>query len=191
MGNNIGEEFRSGKVRGSLDQATMAHAYISAVDIVYNLWAMDGHFIRSSLANFTAVLPFAFAAWVEAAIIVLLEIPIITQCCPCGPNTSSFLKFFENTVFRTILYLVFAGIIWLSIIMAASSIIVAALALTVTFVFYGIASSKKEELQRSFYTGGKGINAAPAAAGGKATGGRKLFAGLGMAKSARAAAGTV
>ncbi|KAI8833544.1 hypothetical protein BC829DRAFT_407783 [Chytridium lagenaria] len=171
---SIIEEFRSGKFT-----------------IYGQWWAIISALllIIFGLASFQAVLPFAFAAWIQAAIIVLLEIPIVTQCCPCGPSTSSFLKFFENTVFRTVLYLVFSGIIWLSIIMAASSLIIGAITLTVTFILYGIAATRKEEMQRSFYTGGKGItDKGPAAT--KTTGLKNVF-GLGMAKTARAPAGSI
>ncbi|KAJ3103968.1 Golgi apparatus membrane protein tvp18 [Phlyctochytrium planicorne] len=145
------------------------------------------------LASFSTVVPFAFAAWVEAFLIILLEIPIVTQCCACGPATSGFLKFFENAVFRTVLYVVFAGIIWLSILMTATSLIIGAISLTVTVIFYGIAASKKEELTRSFYTGGKGLAppAAQGAAGKAQSAGNKFLGKLGMAKTAKAGAGTI
>ncbi|TPX68219.1 hypothetical protein SpCBS45565_g03275 [Spizellomyces sp. 'palustris'] len=72
-------------------------------------------------------------------------------------------RFFTNTLFRSGLYAVFAVLIWLSILMQATSLITAAITLTLTCVFYLISVFKKEELERSGVTGGQGV--ATAAAG--------------------------
>ncbi|KAJ3165650.1 Golgi apparatus membrane protein tvp18 [Irineochytrium annulatum] len=140
---------------------------------VYAQWAaiLSGVFlIILGFVTFTSVLPFALLAFVQSFLIVLLEVPIVTQCCPTGPMMSGFVKFFENTIFRSVLYLVFAGMQWISLLMAASALLVAAMTLSVTFVLYAIAASKKEEFSRSYFTGGKGVSGT-AASGGAAGGG--------------------
>ncbi|KAJ3115034.1 hypothetical protein HDU96_001261 [Phlyctochytrium bullatum] len=172
------------------DMAKISDEWNSGNCTIYGQWMAILTGLRE-LASFQQVVPFAFAAWVIAFFIVLLEIPIVTQCCSCfGERTSSMLKFFENTIFRTVLYLVFAGIIWLSLMMNVTSLIIGAIGLTITMIFYGIAAAQNQELQRSFYTGGTGIQSRAAGATAKAAGGGNKFLGKiglgGIGKSAKA-----
>ncbi|KAJ3172934.1 Golgi apparatus membrane protein tvp18 [Geranomyces variabilis] len=112
-----------------------------------------------SITNFISVLPFAILAWVEAFFMIWLEIPLLTVCCPGGPKIDAFQKFFQNTLFRSILYAVFAVLIWLSILMSATSLLVAAISLSFTCIFYFISVIRREELSRSGVTGGQGVAA--------------------------------
>jgi hypothetical protein len=73
------------------------------------------------------------------------------------PNSERFVKFFSNASFRTLLYLSFAVLMWLSILMATTSMLIAAISLTFTTICYAIAVLKKEEFSRSAWTGGKGL----------------------------------
>ncbi|KAJ3009791.1 Golgi apparatus membrane protein tvp18 [Thoreauomyces humboldtii] len=115
-----------------------------------------------SITNIISLIPFAIISWVEAFFMIWLEIPLLTVCIPGGPKIDAFQRFFQNTLFRSILYAVFAVLIWLSILMKASSLLVAAITLSATSIFYFISVLKKENLERSGMTGGGGMAAAGA-----------------------------
>ncbi|KAI8915444.1 hypothetical protein PhCBS80983_g05617 [Powellomyces hirtus] len=138
----LGSELKSGKMT--------IYAQWSAILSVLFL-------IIFSITNLLSVVPFAIIAWIEAFFMIWLEIPLLTVCCPGGPKIDAFQKFFQNTLFRSILYAVFAVLIWLSILMSATSLIVAAITLSLTSIFYFISVIKKEELSRSGVTGGSGV----------------------------------
>ncbi|KAJ3414367.1 Golgi apparatus membrane protein tvp18 [Chytridiales sp. JEL 0842] len=107
--------------------------------------------------NFLGVTIFAVLGFIFAGFMFFLELPILTAWCPTGPKTERAVKFFGKPLFRMALYAVFSIVMWLSIMQATTSILIAAVSLSATTVLYGIAVFKKEELSRSEWTGGKGI----------------------------------
>lgn len=109
------------------------------------------------ILNFLSVIPFAILGFVEAFLMVFLELPLVAFCCPSFEIVNKFKQFFENIILRTVLYLGFAFLIWLSLIMSVSTLIIPAVFLTLTSAFYGIAQLKHEGLERSQFTGGSGI----------------------------------
>ncbi|KAI9193067.1 uncharacterized protein BJ171DRAFT_533890 [Polychytrium aggregatum] len=110
-----------------------------------------------SFGALSSLLIFIIIAWVEAAVMIFLEVPILTKCCPAGPRFSAFLGFFESTVFRTGLYAAFAVLMWLSLLSGASSLLVCAITLTATAGCYTIAMIKREGMERSSMLGGQGV----------------------------------
>ncbi|KAI9090504.1 hypothetical protein DFS34DRAFT_597509 [Phlyctochytrium arcticum] len=112
------------------------------------------------ITNFLSVIIFAIIAFVEAFFMIWLELPLLAACLPGGPKIQKFKEFFAKTSLRAALYAVFAVLIWLSLLESATSILVAAVFLTLTSGFYLISVFKKEELERSGLTGGAGIAAA-------------------------------
>ncbi|KAI9340900.1 hypothetical protein BDR26DRAFT_342766 [Obelidium mucronatum] len=93
---------------------------------------------------FISVFPFALAGFGITFLIVILEIPFITKWCPTGPRTQRISEFFSNPVFKTLLYASCSAVMWLSILMASTLIIVPAISLSVTTVAYGIAIIRKD-----------------------------------------------
>ncbi|KNC95823.1 uncharacterized protein SPPG_08763 [Spizellomyces punctatus DAOM BR117] len=144
---SLGSEIKSGKF-------TIYAQWAAILSVIF--------LIVFSITNFISVLPFAIISWVEAFFMIWLEIPLLTVCLPGGPKIESFKQFFANTLFRSALYAVFAVLIWLSILMQATSLLTAAITLTLTCVFYLISVFKKEELERSGVTGGQGVASAAA-----------------------------
>ncbi|KAJ3037477.1 Golgi apparatus membrane protein tvp18 [Rhizophlyctis rosea] len=140
----LGAEVTSG-------QFTIYAQWFSILSIIF--------LILFGILNFLSVIIFAIIAFVEAGIMLFLEIPWLTKCCPTSPKFDTFIKTMENTLFRTILYAVFAIIIWLSILMHATSLLVAAITLSITTICYIIAFFKKEDFKRSGITGGAGLAA--------------------------------
>ncbi|KAJ3307340.1 Golgi apparatus membrane protein tvp18, partial [Blyttiomyces sp. JEL0837] len=115
---------------------------------------------------FIDVFPFALMAFGFAAVMIFLELPILTAWCPTGPRTEKFVKFFHNTLFKTLLYLAFAVLIWISLLMKGTAIVVGAIALSITCVLYGISAMRKDEVQSSF--GSSKVKKAAAKAGAAA-----------------------
>ncbi|KAJ3128544.1 hypothetical protein HK098_004174 [Nowakowskiella sp. JEL0407] len=68
-----------------------------------------------------------------------------------------FLKFFENNVFKAVLYAIFSAAMWLSLLAASTSLIVGAVSLSAATLFYFIAIVKKEGHSASSFTGGAGV----------------------------------
>lgn len=75
---------------------------------------------------------------------LFLEIPLITLCCS-GPRTEKFQEIFAKPMLRAILYFGFAFIMWLSIAIAASTLIIPAVTLTITAGLYATSVFKKED----------------------------------------------
>ncbi|KAI8819137.1 uncharacterized protein EV422DRAFT_119052 [Fimicolochytrium jonesii] len=149
---SLGSELKSGKF-------TIYAQWAAILSVLF--------LIIFSITNIISLLLFAILAWIEAFFMIWLEIPLLTVCCPGGPKIDAFQRFFQNTLFRSILYAVFAVVMWLSILSSASTLIIAAITLSFTSIFYFISVFKKEPLERSGMTGGGGVGAAAAGASGR------------------------
>ena len=79
-----------------------------------------------------------------AVAMLFLEIPLCTLCC-AGPRTEKFQEIFAKPLLRAILYVGFAFLMWLSIAIAASTLIIPAIPLTATAGLYGTSVFKKED----------------------------------------------
>ncbi|TPX46235.1 hypothetical protein SeMB42_g03781 [Synchytrium endobioticum] len=100
---------------------------------------------------------FSIIGWGIAFVLIFLEIPMLARCCPSNPTFDNFIKFFERNSTRVFLYAAFAVLEWLSVLIRADTIILCAITLTATFVFYVIAMFKGETPMKSGFTGGSGI----------------------------------
>ncbi|KAJ3239698.1 Golgi apparatus membrane protein tvp18 [Chytriomyces hyalinus] len=96
------------------------------------------------ISNFISVFPFALAGFGITGVIVILEIPFVTKWCPTGPRTQKMSEFFSNPIFKTALYAAFSAVMWLSILMAGTSILAAAIGLSFTTLAYGVAIIRKD-----------------------------------------------
>ncbi|KAK9764728.1 Golgi apparatus membrane protein tvp18 [Basidiobolus ranarum] len=100
---------------------------------------------------------FAILALIFAVLIIFMEISFLTKCCPTSPVFDDFIKKLSGNHIRAGVYLVFAVIMWLSLIQRFTVIFIAALTLTVTAVFYATGFFKGQERTSSSMTGGTGI----------------------------------
>ncbi|KAJ3264812.1 Golgi apparatus membrane protein tvp18 [Chytriomyces hyalinus] len=100
--------------------------------------------IALGISNFISVFPFALAGFGITGVIVILEIPFVTKWCPTGPRTQKMSEFFSNPIFKTALYAAFSAVMWLSILMAGTSILAAAIGLSFTTLAYGVAIIRKD-----------------------------------------------
>lgn len=107
--------------------------------------------------NIFSVLPFSILAFAEAFFMIFLELPLVAACLPSFSFIAKFKEIFENILLRCGLYFGFAVLMWLSFIMSFTTLIIAAVFLTLTSGFYLIAFLKHEGLERSMFTGGSGI----------------------------------
>lgn len=89
---------------------------------------------------------FVFIGWTFALIILLLEFPWCTKCCPTSQKFDSFLKKFEANGSRTILYCCMSVILWLAFLVGTPPVgmIFDNIFMTLTALFYSIAMCKNE-----------------------------------------------
>ena len=88
---------------------------------------------------------------------LLLELPLITRCCPTRGPVASTIAFFDSILFRAIGYLSFAIIEFIGIGITYGTMIAPGIFLILVSALYGLALVKGQELKRSVITGGKGI----------------------------------
>lgn len=90
-------------------------------------------------------------------IIIFIEIPLLLRICPTSPKFDTFMRRFSTNYTRAAIYLVMAVVQWLSIIVHATSLIAAAVLLTITAALYGLAGLKGQAFTGSKMLGGQGV----------------------------------
>ncbi|CAG8688321.1 9081_t:CDS:2 [Acaulospora morrowiae] len=100
---------------------------------------------------------FAILAWVIAFLLIFVEIPLCTKICPTSPKFDAFTKKFENHFFRTIGYLIFATLMFVSTIISRTILIAPGVTLLLAGICYGIATAKLQRHASSSITGGTGV----------------------------------
>ncbi|RKO97847.1 hypothetical protein CXG81DRAFT_15580 [Caulochytrium protostelioides] len=96
---------------------------------------------------------FCILGWVMAGIMLFYELPFLTFCCRRAPLFDRFIEFFNPPAMRSVLYLIFAVVMWLSLLVGSSSLIVPAVFLSLTFFCYLTAFFRKQPTERSTLTG--------------------------------------
>ncbi|KAJ3081814.1 hypothetical protein HDU99_004591 [Rhizoclosmatium hyalinum] len=96
------------------------------------------------IQSFISVFPFALAGFAITFFIVILEVPFATKWCPTGPRMQKMAQFFTNPIFRTLLYAGMSAVMWLSILMASTLILIPAISLSVTTLAYAVAMFKMD-----------------------------------------------
>ncbi|TVY13929.1 Golgi apparatus membrane protein tvp18 [Lachnellula arida] len=90
-------------------------------------------------------------------LIIFIEIPLLLRICPTSAKFDTFMRRFTTNYMRAGIYLVMGIIQWLSIIKEASSLIAAAIMLTVAAGFYALAGVKGQGFVGSKTLGGQGV----------------------------------
>lgn len=94
---------------------------------------------------------------VSSFLIIFIEIPLLLRICPTSSKFDSFMQKFSTNYMRALIYLVMAVVQWLSIIVATTSLIAAAVLLTITASFYALAGVKGQGFVGSKTLGGHGV----------------------------------
>lgn len=90
-------------------------------------------------------------------LIIFIEIPLLLRICPTSSKFDTFMRRFTTNYMRAGIYLVMGIIQWLSIIVEASSLIAAAILLTLAAGFYALAGIKGQGFVGSKTLGGQGV----------------------------------
>ncbi|OAJ37159.1 hypothetical protein BDEG_21222 [Batrachochytrium dendrobatidis JEL423] len=83
----------------------------------------------------SSLIIFSILGWVFAGIVFLVEMPFCAKCC-ANDNLKRVSDFFQANQFKACLYLVFSIVLWCSIRVQASTILVSATFMTFTTAFY-------------------------------------------------------
>jgi len=90
-------------------------------------------------------------------ILIFIEIPLLLRICPTSSKFDTLIRRVTTNYIRAGVYLAMAIIQWLSIINRATSLIVAAVFLTLAAAFYALAGIKGQGFVGSKTLGGQGV----------------------------------
>jgi len=111
----------------------------------------------SNLFHVSIMILFGALCLVSSFLIVFIEIPLLMRICPTSSKFDTFMRRFTTNYMRAGIYLVMAIIQWLSLIHEASSLIAAAVLLTIVAAFYALAGVKGQGFVGSKTLGGQGV----------------------------------
>jgi hypothetical protein len=94
---------------------------------------------------------------VSSFLIIFIEIPLLLRICPTSSTFDTFVRRFATNYLRAAIYFGMGLIQWLSIIHEASSLIAAAILLTIAAAFYALAGIKGQGFVGSKTLGGQGV----------------------------------
>ncbi|EDO14905.1 hypothetical protein Kpol_348p9 [Vanderwaltozyma polyspora DSM 70294] len=103
----------------------------------------------ANLFHVNAVIAFGIVAIVQSLIILFVEVPFLLKICPLSENFINFIKNFETNGYRCIFYTLMAIVQWCSLALMVTSLIVVAICLTISAIFYAIAYFKNQEFQHT------------------------------------------
>jgi len=111
----------------------------------------------SNLFHASVLIVFSIICLVSGFLLIFIEIPFLLRICPTSKKFDDFVRKFHSNYGRAGIYLVMALVQWLSLIKDASSLIAAAVVLTIAGFFYGLAGLKGQEFMGSKTLGGAGV----------------------------------
>jgi len=111
----------------------------------------------SNLFHVSIMILFGALCLASSFLIVFIEIPLLMRICPTSSKFDTFMRRFTTNYMRAGIYLVMAIIQWLSLIHEASSLIAAAVLLTIVAAFYALAGVKGQGFVGSKTLGGQGV----------------------------------
>ena len=94
---------------------------------------------------------------VSSFVLVFVEIPLLMRICPTSSKFDAFIRRFTTNYMRAAMYAIMSVIQWLSLIRAATSLLVAAVVLLIAACFYTLAGIKGQGFIGSKTLGGQGI----------------------------------
>lgn len=90
-------------------------------------------------------------------VLVFIEIPLLLRICPTSSKFDTLVRRVTTNYIRAGVYLAMAIVQWLSIIVSATSLIAAAVVLTLAAAFYALAGIKGQGFVGSKTLGGQGV----------------------------------
>ncbi|KAL7622517.1 Golgi apparatus membrane protein tvp18 [Parahypoxylon ruwenzoriense] len=100
---------------------------------------------------------FAIFALVSFFVILFIEVPLLLRICPTSATFDAAIRKVSTNYMRAATYAVMAIIQWVSIAVAVSSLIAAAVVLTFTAACYALAGIKGQAFVGSKTLGGAGV----------------------------------
>ncbi|RWA11344.1 hypothetical protein EKO27_g3762 [Xylaria grammica] len=100
---------------------------------------------------------FAILCLLSSFVILFLEVPLLLRICPTSSTFDAAIRKISSNYLRAAAYAVMALIQYLSTIIAASSLIAAAIVLTFTAICYALAGLKGQAFVGSKTLGGQGV----------------------------------
>ncbi|ORY07248.1 hypothetical protein K493DRAFT_1138 [Basidiobolus meristosporus CBS 931.73] len=97
------------------------------------------------IVEFLRVPIFSILGFVFAVLTLFMEISFLTKCCATSPSFNNFVQKLSGSHIRAGVYLVFAIIMWLSLIQRLNVLVIPALTLTFTAIFYATGYFKGQE----------------------------------------------
>lgn len=96
-------------------------------------------------------------ARVYSFVLIFIEIPLLLRICPTSPKFDGFIRRFETNYMRAAIYGAMSLFQFLGIIIAATSLIAAAVVLLIAAMFYALAGVKGQGFVGSKTLGGQGV----------------------------------
>ncbi|CAJ2505051.1 Uu.00g124450.m01.CDS01 [Anthostomella pinea] len=100
---------------------------------------------------------FAILALVSFFVILFVEVPLLLRICPTSSSFDAAIRKVSSNYMRAAAYGVMALVQWLSILVHTSSLIAAAVVLTLTAACYALAGVKGQAFVGSKTLGGQGV----------------------------------
>lgn len=85
----------------------------------------------------------------QGTIIIFVEIPFLLRICPLSDNFNDFIKKFNQNWSRAAFYLGMSAIQWLSLIFMITTLIIPAIFLLLSSIFYALAALNNQSFQNS------------------------------------------
>ncbi|KAI2469653.1 Golgi apparatus membrane protein TVP18 [Annulohypoxylon bovei var. microspora] len=115
---------------------------------IANLFNLFGHAL---------LIIFSILALVSCFIILFVEVPLLLRICPTSASFDAAIRRVSTNYMRAAAYGVMAAVQWISIAVAVSSLIAAAVVLTFTALCYTLAGVKGQAFVGSKTLGGAGV----------------------------------
>ncbi|CAP66645.1 uncharacterized protein PODANS_4_8470 [Podospora anserina S mat+] len=103
------------------------------------------------------IIAFSILAMVFSFVILFVEVPLLLRICPTSSSFDAAIRKISTNYMRAGAYGVMALVIWLSCISTRTSLIAAAVFLTLTGACYGLAGAKGQAFVGSKTLGGQGV----------------------------------
>lgn len=111
----------------------------------------------ANIFRFDILILFSVICLITGLMLIFLEIPFLLRICPTSKTFDDFMRKFHSLWGRAAFYLIAAVVQWLSLIKYATSLIAAAVLLTLAGLFYLFAAVKGQEFVGSKTLGGQGV----------------------------------
>ncbi len=103
----------------------------------------------ANLFHANVVIVFAILAIVQGVLLAFVEIPFLLKIFRVPDKFISLVQSLDSNLSRTLFYIVYAVIQYLSLLCKSTSLLALAILFTVDAVFYGLATVMKQEFHKS------------------------------------------